>query len=64
MVFPMPDVKRLPVDRGTIGTSGEGESLLRSNARNGVKQETARPQVKYGRLVAGEAFELGDDEDD
>jgi hypothetical protein len=48
IVFPLPDmIKPKPITGGR--GQGEGTSLL-------------RPQVKYGRLVAGEAFELGDDD--
>jgi hypothetical protein len=56
----MPDVSKLasmPVSTSRGGE--EGRSLLRDT--NAV--EVVRPQVKYGRMVAGEAFELGDDED-
>lgn len=40
-------------------TSGEGQPLLAGSRAAGCE----RPQVKWGRIVAGEAFELGDDED-
>lgn len=55
IVFPLPHVdgggSRIPPVESTRGH--EGTSLLRP-----------RPQVGYGRIVAGEAFELGDDDDD
>ena len=57
----MPDIQRLP----RVSTGGEeGQSLLRNEHRISAPQEVVRPQVKYGRLVAGEAFELGDEDED
>ncbi len=49
----MPEVGKIPIP----ARSGEeaATSLLRG--------EVQRPQVGRGRMVAGEAFELGDDED-
>jgi hypothetical protein len=38
-------------------SSGEGSRLLARSRR------VERPQVGYGRIVAGEAFELGDEDD-
>lgn len=60
LVVPMPEM-------GTVATSSRGageesQSLLRSGPVEAVKVE--RPQVKWGRIIAGEAFELGDDGDD
>ncbi|ORX34004.1 hypothetical protein BD324DRAFT_637992 [Kockovaella imperatae] len=57
LAFPMPEVGRTPSFTGT----DEERSLLRSGE---MPAPAPRPQVKYGRLVAGEVFELGDDEDD
>ena len=53
LIFPMPEVGKIPIP----ARSGEeaATSLLRG--------EVQRPQVGHGRMVAGEAFELGDDED-
>ena len=53
LIFPMPEMGKIPVVRRS--DQGEEASLLRP----GVQQ----PQIGYGRVVAGEAFELGDDED-
>lgn len=52
---------RLPVT--PANGSEESQRLLRNEHDAGGNPE-ARPQVKWGRMVAGEAFELGDDEDD
>ena len=62
LIFPMPEVRKLP--QGVIPSRLGGEeaaSLLRSEPQR--PHESQRPQVKYGRLLAGEAFELGEDED-
>jgi hypothetical protein len=55
IVFPLPKMglsksHDVPAERG-----GEGSRLL--------GRETVRPQVGYGRIVAGEAFELGGEDD-
>jgi hypothetical protein len=75
LIFPMPGASVKPTiavpalghPRALSGGRGEGQPLLAgSTARSGEaggREEVQRPQVKYGRLVAGEAFELGDDED-
>jgi len=56
IVFPLPEMKAKAIRTGyASGPGGEGTSLLQSGSR--------RPQVGYGRIVAGEAFELGDDGD-
>lgn len=60
--------------RASITAGREGQPLLSGTAGSqarrggcentqGQGREVVRPQVKYGRLVAGEAFELGDEED-
>ncbi|ORY20907.1 hypothetical protein BCR39DRAFT_554474 [Naematelia encephala] len=64
LIFPMPEMggKLSPIlSSGTGVADGQGEnrSLLRSEQ---VRVE--RPQVQWGRMVAGEAFELGGDDDD
>ena len=51
----MPEVGKLPI--AWAGQRGEGEE-----ARSLLRSEVRRPQVGYGRIVAGEAFELGEDE--
>lgn len=52
LIFPLPDVStRRSLSVPTPHQGHEGTSLL-------------RPQVGYGRIVAGEAFELGGDDDD
>lgn len=70
--LPSITVPILGQSRGLPGTGGEAQPLLSPvtprESRTGRNAETSgsgveRPQVKYGRLVAGEAFELGDDED-
>lgn len=61
VIFPLPEMKTKAGARLHASTRGdEGTSLLQS-ARAGQAQGS-RPQVGYGRIVAGEAFELGDDE--
>lgn len=56
IVFPLPAVS-LRSDQ-PVSTGREGDALLPR------AQSVRRPQVKYGRIVAGEAFELGDDDED
>jgi hypothetical protein len=46
---------------GTGGVDGEAQSLLAHPHPS--RNEVRRPQVGWGRIVAGEAFELGDDDD-
>jgi hypothetical protein len=77
LIFPMPEMEGLPtlpiVPRGNSNPQpatggGERASLLRTPtspvAVQVQTQTPERPQVKWGRMVAGEAFELGDAEDD
>jgi len=60
----MPDVNKLTIIADVTSRNGEeGRSLLRDTAPAPV-EEVARPQVTWGRMVAGEAFELGGDDDD
>ena len=40
----------------TSSGDGEGSRLL-------ARSQVRRPQVGYGRIVAGEAFELGDEDE-
>ena len=40
----------------TSSGDGEGSRLL-------PRSQVRRPQVGYGRIVAGEAFELGDEDE-
>lgn len=62
LIVPMPELGKAvnlasaasPTDRGE-----EGMSLLRSEP-----VPPARPQMGWGRIVAGEAFELGSDDDE
>lgn len=62
LIVPMPEVGADVRPVRTDGSGEEGRSLLRSDP---VKPpEVERPQVKWGRMVAGEAFELGGDDDD
>jgi len=42
-----------------VTSSGDGEGSRLLAARSQVR----RPQVGYGRIVAGEAFELGDEDE-
>ena len=56
IVFPTPDMTPKP-KLNEAGSSGEGSRLLSGSRR------VERPQVGYGRIVAGEAFELGDEDD-
>jgi len=64
LIFPMPDVNKLTIIADVTSRNGEeGRSLLRDTAPAPV-EEVARPQVTWGRMVAGEAFELGGDDDD
>jgi hypothetical protein len=60
LVVPMPDVAQ--VNTAPKGTGTETTSLLRSGPVDTVKVE--RPKVGWGRIVAGEAFKLGDDEEE
>jgi len=56
IVFPLPDITpKVTVDVTSSG-DGEGSRLL-------ARSQVRRPQVGYGRIVAGEAFELGDDDE-
>ncbi|WVQ83187.1 hypothetical protein IAT38_005326 [Cryptococcus sp. DSM 104549] len=70
LIFPMPDVNKVaPVIGLDDGEGGieEREALLGKKGKAKGTQENevgARPQVGWGRIVAGEAFELGDDDDD
>lgn len=74
LVVPLPEMDRIPrlVESGRTGREGDGEegrSLLRSADRSTLRNEDRsngkgeRPQVKWGRMVAGEAFELGGEDD-
>jgi hypothetical protein len=72
LIFPMPDMSSgaptLPVSNSYLpqrqGTGDESTSLLHApKAPSNPEAGPSRPQVKYGRIVAGEAFELGDDEE-
>jgi hypothetical protein len=57
IVFPLPDMTpKIAID---VSSSGEGEGSRLLAARSQVR----RPQVGYGRIVAGEAFELGDEDE-
>jgi hypothetical protein len=57
IVFPVPDLLLLKPKLDPSGTaSGEGSRLL-------ARGQRGRPQVGYGRIVAGEAFELGDEDE-
>ena len=59
LVVPMPDVAQ--VAKATKGIEEESMSLLRSEPVVSVKIE--RPKLGWGRILAGEAFELGNEED-
>lgn len=60
LMFPMPSVgwQRAAVERRVQEAGEEGRGLL-----DAQEPPVPRPQVKYGRIVAGEAFELGEEED-
>jgi hypothetical protein len=58
LIFPMPDLGKVSVVVAETPIGEENRSLLRSQPA-----EVVKPQVKWGRVLAGEAFELGDDED-
>jgi len=60
LVVPIPEMS--PVAAPSRGPGEESRSLLRSSPVERVRVE--RPQVKWGRIIAGEAFELGDDGDE
>lgn len=62
LIVPMPEVgaEIRPVRADRQGE--EGRSLLRSEPVKAA--EVVRPQMKWGRMVAGEAFELGGDDDE
>ena len=58
IVFPLSGMvlsRTIDVPRPTLAEGGEGSRLLGNRP--------VRPQVGYGRIVAGEAFELGGDDD-
>ena len=68
LVFPIPDLGLSSTNQFRVGVlpgrrtgsgsgagTGEGSSLLGGSG--------TRPQVGWGRIVAGEAFELGDEDD-
>lgn len=61
LIVPMPEMTSRPVITPTVDRGEEAQSLLRSKPVE--SERTERPQVKWGRMVAGEAFELGDEED-
>jgi len=56
IVFPLPDIT--PKIASNDGSSGDGEG-----SRLLPRSQVRRPQVGYGRIVAGEAFELGDEDE-
>ena len=53
LIIPMPEMGKIPLP---TRTGGEESTFL-------LRAEVQRPQLGYGRIIAGEAFELGDDED-
>ncbi|KAL1407264.1 hypothetical protein Q8F55_006682 [Vanrija albida] len=66
LMFPMPSAigwREAAAERREQEAGEEGRGLLARPAP-AASPEVQRPQVKYGRIVAGEAFELGDDEED
>lgn len=60
LIVPVPELGKAVLPIVDHASGEEGRSLLRSEP----VPAAARPQVGWGRIVAGEAFELGDDEDD
>ena len=79
LIFPMPEMGKLPVSPLTVdrGRGEEGQSLLRSDHQHpppsglggsdefgSAGEAPTWPQMKWGRMVAGEAFELDDVDDD
>ncbi|ODO08618.1 hypothetical protein L198_00350 [Cryptococcus wingfieldii CBS 7118] len=65
LVFPLADIKPSVVGdaEGARGAGEEAVSLLSKKRTQSNENEIRRPQVGWGRIVAGEAFELGEDED-
>jgi hypothetical protein len=61
LLFPMPELGAVfeRKDDEPSSSGAETQRLLAPQAQS----ESTRPQVKWGRLVAGEAFELGDEDD-
>jgi hypothetical protein len=58
IVFPLPDITpKLSNDNLSSGDGEDSRLLARSQVQG------RRPQVGYGRIVAGEAFELGDEDE-
>ncbi len=62
LIVPMPQLGKSATVAPVSVRGEEGQSLLRSKPV--VPEGQNRPQVKWGRMVAGEAFELGDDDDE
>ncbi|ALO60908.1 hypothetical protein CNJ01775 [Cryptococcus deneoformans JEC21] len=66
LIFPMPEVKSLVSEQ----RSGDREEAALLGQNKGKKAATVdaepvdRPRYGWGRVVAGEAFELGEDEED
>lgn len=66
LIFPMPEVKLLVSEQ----RSGDREEAALLGQNKGKKAATVdvepvdRPRYGWGRVVAGEAFELGEDEED
>ncbi|RXK40943.1 hypothetical protein M231_01791 [Tremella mesenterica] len=63
LVFPMPDMDRLPVLQSHSNSNvPEARPLLRNIPESRPTPE--HPKMGWGRIVAGEAFELGEAEED
>ncbi|EIW71156.1 hypothetical protein TREMEDRAFT_67599 [Tremella mesenterica DSM 1558] len=63
LVFPMPDMDRLPVLQSHSNSNvPEARPLLRNTPE--ARPTPEHPKMGWGRIVAGEAFELGEAEDD
>ncbi|KAE8540428.1 hypothetical protein D1P53_003374 [Cryptococcus gattii VGV] len=67
LIFPMPQVKSLVSEHGP-GDREEAALLGQNKGKRAVTADVEsvidRPRYGWGRVVAGEAFELGDEEDD
>ncbi|WVQ75898.1 hypothetical protein IAR50_005533 [Cryptococcus sp. DSM 104548] len=66
LVFPLADIKPSLLDHaeGARGAGEEAVSLLSKKRTQSNENEVRRPQVGWGRIVAGEAFELGEEDED
>lgn len=70
LVFPLPDLGPLSGSGSGSGNKWGGGGGARSRGtgteegRSLLSDPPVRPQVGWGRMVAGEAFELGEEDDD